>query len=144
MATRVFEGSSGIVAAVVPAILVSIGTLAGGLYLMQSLRLAPVAFVGVLLGAVGLSVFVLKAIGTDATFALEADALVRTKRRSVRRVPFAQVLEVHFRAGSELERTPSITLLTRSGETIMIWGRTEDQSAELESFCEDLRRRLAA
>ena len=134
MPERVFPGSSGVVGATVTGIGGALATVVGGFALMQRLSLPPWTVLVVLVLAVAVFILVLKSIGTDATFEIEAEALVRTKRGATRRFPWSQVLYASHERSSEWVPGGRITILLRSGASIAIDVRTRDQAAELEGF----------
>lgn len=134
MPERVFEGSSGVWGATFGGIAGAIGALLAGLYAMQRLAWPPAALLAVLVLAVVAMVVILKAIGTDATFAIESDALVRRTRRSVTRVPWEKVLELRYTAPNQVTPGAQVWVLLRSGGTMTIHARTRDQGPELEGF----------
>lgn len=134
MPERVFPGSSGVVGASVTGIGGMVATLVGGLALMERLSLPPWTFLVLLVLSVAVVILVVKSIGTDATFEIEAEALVRTKRGATRRFPWSQVLYASHERSHPLTPGGRITILLRSGASIAIDVRTRDQAAELEEF----------
>jgi hypothetical protein len=142
MSARVFEGSSGVWGATLGGLAGAIGALLGGLFAMQRFGWPPAAFVAVLALAVVVLIIVVRAIGTDATFAIEPDALVRRTRRSINRVPWDEVLELRHSAPSELTPGGRIWVLLRGGATVTIHARTRDQGAELEGFFMAMREHV--
>lgn len=141
MAERSFQGSTGIVGAVVPGVLAAIAVLAGGLYALQVLKAAPVLLLVPLVLAVLVCLVVVKAIGTDATWSIEPDALVRDKRGTLRRYPYTTFDQLSFFPYDELQRTPHILVTTKTGAMLYLWAKEPDQGPELEAFCALLKER---
>lgn len=141
MTERSFQGSSGVAGAAVAAIVAAIAVVVGGLWVLQALRLGPVFVIAVLVAAVLVCVAVLKAIGTDATWSIEPDALVCAKRRSVRRIAYATFEQVSYFGYDQIWRTPHVVIALRNGAQVIVWAKAAEQGPELEAFCAILRER---
>lgn len=142
MEALTLRGSAGVAGATLAGIVAGATTVAGGAALAQRLSLAPWVFVAVLALAALATIAVFKLIGTEATWTVEADALVRRTGRRTRRFAWSAIESARFFAPDNIQPTPHIVVLTRDGRMLYVWGASEAQAPEVAAFCEEIQRRI--
>lgn len=138
------RGTAGVAGATTAALFAGVASLAGGAALAQKLSLPPWVLLVVLVAAAALTVAVFKLIGTEATWTIEADALVRRTRRRETRFAWSAIESASFFSPDAIQPTPHVVVLTRDGRMVFVWGASQDQAQEVGAFCEEIQRRITA